>query len=87
VQPQPPSPSPLTARGYRYFSKKDYDKAIADFTEAIAIEPSSVDCYFLRARAYMAKNDHEPAIADYTRILELAPKYIPAFKKPFRDTE
>ncbi len=56
-----------------YHDKKDYDKAIANYTQAIelAVGPevtSGVD-YFNRGDAYYSKKEYDKAIADYTGAL------------------
>jgi tetratricopeptide (TPR) repeat protein len=53
------------------YNKRDYDKAIADFTEVIRFDPS-VENYRLRADAYIGKKDYDNAIADYTEMIRLA---------------
>jgi tetratricopeptide (TPR) repeat protein len=58
-------------RGTAYASKKDYDRAIADYTIAIEIDPTHVAAYNDRGLAYTSKGDYERAIADVTRAVEL----------------
>jgi hypothetical protein len=68
-------------RGTAYASKKDYDRAIADFTMAIEIDPTHVAAYNDRGLAYTSKGDYVRAIADVTRAVELTappPKTIGA---------
>jgi tetratricopeptide (TPR) repeat protein len=54
-------------RGEGYNAKKDYDRAITDYTTAIA--KGGVDGYFKRANAYFSKKDYDRAIADYTSAI------------------
>src|SRR5262249_37864389 len=66
-------------RGNAYYSKKDYDGAIADYNEAIRIDPSQaltyhVVAYVNRARIYSDKKDYDRAIADYSEAIRLDPK-------------
>ena len=61
------------SRGYEYFAKKDYDRAIADFTQAIKLDPNDAIAYGRRAKAYFAKGDYASAIVDYTQDIKLAP--------------
>jgi tetratricopeptide (TPR) repeat protein len=58
-------------RGTAYASKKEYDRAIADYTKAIEIDPQHVGAYNDRGIAYTNKGDYENAIADVTRAVEL----------------
>jgi tetratricopeptide (TPR) repeat protein len=52
-------------RGLFWFSKKDLDKAIADYSKAIELDPNHGNAYFNRAEALSAKGDFDRAIADY----------------------
>ncbi len=45
--------------------KGDFDKAIADFSEAIRLDPKDADAYFNRGRAYEKKGETERARADF----------------------
>jgi len=68
-------------RGTAYASKKEYDRAIADFTEAIEIDPKHVSAYNDRGLAHTSKGDYARAIADVTRAVELS-----SAKPPTRPT-
>ena len=67
----------VASRGYYYMSKRkrDLDKAIADYTEAIRLAPNDPyqQNYNNRASAYMMKGDYNRAIADHTEAIRLAP--------------
>ena len=43
----------------------DHDKAIADFSEAIRLDPKRADAYYGRGTAYGHKGEYDKAIADY----------------------
>lgn len=58
-------------RGDAYNDKGDDEKAIADFTALIKIEPDSASSYFCRGRAYRNKGDYDRAITDYTEAIRL----------------
>lgn len=60
-------------------AKKDFDRAIADYTQAIAIDPTEVDYLNGRAGAYEAKNDMNRAMADYDKAIQLNPKSVYAY--------
>src|SRR5262249_53212668 len=51
----------------------DYDRAIADFSEAIRLNPRSKDTYLARGDSYKDKHDHDRAIADYGEAIRLDP--------------
>src|SRR5262245_47540364 len=60
-------------RGIVAMDRKDYDTAIAEFTEAIRIDPESDGAYHNRAHAYAEKKQYAKAIADYNQAMRLAP--------------
>ena len=57
-----------------YGEKGDHDKAIADFTEAIRLNPKYAEAYYNRGFAYGKKGDHDKAITDYTAAIRINPK-------------
>jgi tetratricopeptide (TPR) repeat protein len=61
-------------RGLAWSNKKDYDKAIADYTKGIEINPQSAEAYGGRGDAWYGKGDYAKAIADYTKAIEINPK-------------
>ncbi len=64
-------------RGLAYYSKKEYDRAIADYSKAIEIEPLYADAYGARGMAYFGKNKYDLAIADFNKVIEIVPKSAP----------
>jgi len=59
--------------GQTAFEKKDFDKAIADQTQAIKINPNYTDAYIKRSSAYMMKRDFDKAKADLNTVLKIEP--------------
>jgi tetratricopeptide (TPR) repeat protein len=53
-------------RAIAYRDKGDLDRAIADFTEAIRLNPQHAVALGNRGAAYSAKGDNDRAIADFT---------------------
>lgn len=51
----------------------DADRAIADYTAAIRLDPKYANAYFNRGNGYNSKNDTARAIADYTEVIRLDP--------------
>ena len=66
-------------RGRAWRAKKDYDRAIADYNEAIRLDPKAPVYYYNRAAAWFAKGDLDRAIADYNQAIRLDPKYDIAY--------
>ncbi len=56
-------------------SAKDYDRAIADYGEAIKLSPKDAWAFAHRCEAYAGKEDHNAAIADCTEAIRIDPKY------------
>ena len=51
----------------------DRDKAIADYTEAVRLDPEYAVAYCNRGLAYSKKGDHDEAIADFTAAIRINP--------------
>jgi tetratricopeptide (TPR) repeat protein len=54
--------------------KRDYNGAIAAFTEALQLHPREASAYTGRGIAFKLKGDYPKAIADYTEAIRLLPK-------------
>ena len=57
----------------------EYDKAIEDFTRAIALKPQNEDYYNNRGLNYFYQREYEKAIADFTKSIELNSENSSAF--------
>src|SRR5262249_35767394 len=55
------------------------NRAIADLSEAIRLEPKLVFAYVDRGNAYRAKGDKDHAIADFSEAIRLDPKSADAY--------
>jgi tetratricopeptide (TPR) repeat protein len=55
------------------------ERAIADYTEVIRLEPDATRAYFARGQIYQSRDDHDRAIADFSEFVRLAPKAFGAF--------
>jgi len=63
----------LVQAGVQNLSPGRYEKAIEQFTQAIALDPNSSNAYFQRAFAKEALNAFDDALADYQTALQLNP--------------
>ena len=61
-------------RGWAYYCKGEFDKAIADFDAAIQSDPFCSVFFNNRGLAYDSKGEFDKAIADFTRALHLEPE-------------
>ena len=49
-------------RGSAYMAKAEHDRAIADYTELIALNPTNPSTYNSRGKAYFAKGDYDRSL-------------------------
>jgi len=59
--------------GLSYYDKGDYDRAIADYTQAIKLNPNYSEAYNNRGVVYQDKGNKSLAIADYRTAVRLDP--------------
>src|SRR5215469_16444872 len=82
-----PSPAPARAKrgcrgavirpllhGLVYAVLGQYDRAIADCTAALRLDPDSTTAYSVRGWAYTQSGDHQQALADCNEVLQRNPK-------------
>jgi Tfp pilus assembly protein PilF len=70
---------PYQQNGREAVERSDYDKAIAEFTQAIKLVPNYANAYYMRAYAYIDKGDYDKAIADSNEAIRLNPNYALAY--------
>jgi tetratricopeptide (TPR) repeat protein len=58
-------------RGDEYFNQGNLSQAVADYTNAIDLEPENSELYYLRAEAKIGLNEFLSAAVDYTYIISL----------------
>jgi tetratricopeptide (TPR) repeat protein len=57
----------------------DHDRAIADFSRVIELNPQDARAFYSRGIALLHKGDRDRAIADYTKAVEISPEFIEAY--------
>ena len=60
----------------------DYDRAIAEYSIAIKVDPKRTEVYIQRGQAWWQKGDYTLAIADFDRALKLDAGHSPAYLQP-----
>ena len=60
--------------GNKLLDQRDYDRAIDDFSKALAIDPKSADALAGRGMAYLWKNDNANATSDWNAAEALDPQ-------------
>ena len=69
----PDQPIVLTNRGWSFYSKEDYDTAIADFDEALDKDDHCGSAFEGRGAAYREMGEYERAIKDLSNAIRLDP--------------
>ena len=72
-------------RGLAYRDKGELDRAIADHTEAIRLDPRFAVAFNSRGFTYDRKGERDRAVADYTEAIRLDPRFAVAFRNRGRD--
>ena len=63
-----------------YYKKGLYDRAIAEYDQAIKLKPFYANAYNYRGVAYMGKGLYDRAIEDYDTAIRLRPDYAKAYR-------
>lgn len=78
LQDNPKDTFSLNMRAGGWHDRKEYDKAIADYDAAIAIQPNDPTAYNNRGVAWRDKKDYDKAIADYSEAIRINSK-VPVY--------
>jgi tetratricopeptide (TPR) repeat protein len=73
-----PLPQAFDLRGVAYGAQKQDERAIADFNEAIRLDPKDGFAFLNRANAYARLKQYDRAIPDYGEAISLDPDSIEA---------
>ena len=68
-----------TNRAAAYHERGDNDRAVADYNEAIRLDPKSGKAFVGRGEVFGSRGDFERAIADYNEAIRLNPKSSVAY--------
>ncbi len=70
---QPDSAAQYEARGQVHCSSGNYEQGIADFTQALQLDPQNIDVLLSRAVAYCYAGSTSRALLDYSEALSIEP--------------
>ena len=71
---QPLDAAGLYKQGFKKTQRKDYKGAIANYTEALRLDPNFTEAYNMRGFARFQLRDYQGAFADYSKALQLDSK-------------
>jgi tetratricopeptide (TPR) repeat protein len=66
-------------RGIVYSEQGKHELAIADFNQALKIDPDNVYAYGIRGASYAAQGKYELAIADFNQVIKIDPDNVYAY--------
>lgn len=69
-----PSAEDLISLGGSKANKRDYRGAIADYNQALRINPNNPDAYFRRGTAHNELKEYQAALEDFNQVVRLSPK-------------
>ena len=77
---EPQTAADFNTRASRRYDEGRYDQAIADYTEAIRLDPQQADALLNRGWTFFVKEDYDTAIADFEGALKVDPELAGAYE-------
>ena len=68
----------LTGKGYAFFRKNDFNSALEQYDEVLAIAPRYAPAYYLKSQVYNELGEMEQSRYALERAVSLAPQYVQA---------
>ena len=66
-------------KGLTYQNRRNYDKAVEHYTEALRLNSQLVEAYNNRGNIYNSRGEHNRAIVGFTKAIQLRPDYAEAY--------
>ena len=60
-------------RGNNWSAKGEYDKAIAEYDQAVTLDPNRAEFYVVRGNARLHRHEFDKAVADFNEAIRLDP--------------
>jgi tetratricopeptide (TPR) repeat protein len=80
IELDPNNSVPYNLRGYIYFVKGEYDKAVFDLENSVKIDSNDIWGHYNLALAYMAINDTIHALSEVKKIIHSDPSFYEVIK-------
>ena len=71
VNQNPANPAHYVNRAFAYTQTGEFNHALADYEQALRLDPENEQILFLRGCFYLDLQNHESALQDFDRVLEL----------------
>ena len=72
----PNNANAYASRGVVYSAQRDYDKALADYNQAIQLDGGLIPAYNNRGIVYAAQGKYDEALADFNHTLQLDANFV-----------
>jgi protein O-mannosyl-transferase len=79
IRKAPNKVRPYMTRAWWFVHDQQWEKALADYTKALTINPNYADLYYARGNVYGYMKLYDKSIADLSKAVELYPEYAVAY--------
>ena len=76
---QPNNAGSYVERAGLYYEREEYDRALADYEQALRLAPDNADAYLGRGCVRLQRDENDLALADFSAVIRLAPGAAEAY--------